>query len=522
MKPKLAGVPSVASTSAPVAKAPIPAKTPVAKAQPVAAPVVAKRSSKSLIPNIVTPPSPTKSAPESSPSVPAKTKAQAKTKTKRFSTPTEAIAGRAAAEHRREVAETSAIPDKPVHPAPEAPRKARPAPRIPPLLFEDDDVPALKPVASGPRFALGRGAVIASAAPAASIALPDTYGTGKLMLTARDPLWLHAQWDFSPEQLQVYRSFGARGVELRVFFDQPGGRIADQIAIPAGTRSWFVRVGQANTPFAAELGYTDAGGLWRTFATSGVARTPPEAPPVGIASDDEFQTIAVDVPFSKILAEVKEAATTSPELAEVLVELRAEGFTELPALEPSVGPALGSVAEAPPWTPVQERALAEVLRIDQDRHVWVGSLDVTELVRRGLGVEAGSVQAAEFSRPGAPSAEVAADLTVSSGAVPKPAGPRPGFWFNVNAELVIYGATEPDAALTVAGRPVKLRPDGTFSLRFALPDGDYELPVVAVSARTDDGRSAQLEFRRRTDYRGDVGTHPQDPALRAPRAENIV
>ena len=56
------------------------------------------------------------------------------------------------------------------------------------------------------------------------------------------------------------------------------------------------------------------------------------------------------------------------------------------------------------------------------------------------------------------------------------------FWLVVNTELIVYGATEPDAKVTVQGRPIKLRPDGTFSLRFALPDGKQVIPVAATSS----------------------------------------
>jgi len=56
------------------------------------------------------------------------------------------------------------------------------------------------------------------------------------------------------------------------------------------------------------------------------------------------------------------------------------------------------------------------------------------------------------------------------------------FWFSVNTELIVYGATEPDAKVSVQGRPIKLRPDGTFTLRFALPDGRQVIPVQAVSS----------------------------------------
>jgi hypothetical protein len=56
------------------------------------------------------------------------------------------------------------------------------------------------------------------------------------------------------------------------------------------------------------------------------------------------------------------------------------------------------------------------------------------------------------------------------------------FWLVVNTELIVYGATEPDAKVYVQGREIKLRPDGTFSLRFALPDGKQVIPVKGVSS----------------------------------------
>jgi uncharacterized protein len=59
---------------------------------------------------------------------------------------------------------------------------------------------------------------------------------------------------------------------------------------------------------------------------------------------------------------------------------------------------------------------------------------------------------------------------------------RRGFWFVLDCEVIVYGATEPDAAVTFQGRPVQLRPDGTFSFRFSLPDGKFVFDARAVSA----------------------------------------
>lgn len=61
-------------------------------------------------------------------------------------------------------------------------------------------------------------------------------------------------------------------------------------------------------------------------------------------------------------------------------------------------------------------------------------------------------------------------------------GKQRGFWFVLDCEVIVYGATEPDAHVTFQGRSVKLKPDGTFSFRFALPDGKFVFDARAVSA----------------------------------------
>ena len=61
--------------------------------------------------------------------------------------------------------------------------------------------------------------------------------------------------------------------------------------------------------------------------------------------------------------------------------------------------------------------------------------------------------------------------------------PQPGkdFWLTVNTDLIVYGATDPSATLTILGKAVPLRDDGAFSIRFSLPDGTRIIPVHATS-----------------------------------------
>ena len=56
-----------------------------------------------------------------------------------------------------------------------------------------------------------------------------------------------------------------------------------------------------------------------------------------------------------------------------------------------------------------------------------------------------------------------------------------GFWLWVDTELIVHGATDPKAAVTIQGQPVALRSDGTFSVRMHLPDGAQAIPVQATS-----------------------------------------
>ncbi|MFH1772140.1 MAG: DUF4912 domain-containing protein [Candidatus Omnitrophota bacterium] len=55
------------------------------------------------------------------------------------------------------------------------------------------------------------------------------------------------------------------------------------------------------------------------------------------------------------------------------------------------------------------------------------------------------------------------------------------FFLEVWTELILYGRTESDAAVTVEGKKVTLRPDGTFTLRYALPEGNFQYEVAATS-----------------------------------------
>lgn len=75
------------------------------------------------------------------------------------------------------------------------------------------------------------------------------------------------------------------------------------------------------------------------------------------------------------------------------------------------------------------------------------------------------------------------------GVQPPAAEKQKGYWLQVQTELILYGSTVPGSQLTVQDVPVELAGDGSFSLRFALPEGFHILPVHAVSPDGDDERT---------------------------------
>jgi hypothetical protein len=74
------------------------------------------------------------------------------------------------------------------------------------------------------------------------------------------------------------------------------------------------------------------------------------------------------------------------------------------------------------------------------------------------------------------------------------------FWFQLDAELIVYGATDPKARVTLQGEPVKLRPDGTFTMRFSLPDSRQIIPAAAMSADGVEERTIVLAVERNTKH----------------------
>ena len=307
--------------------------------------------------------------------------------------------------------------------------------------------------------------------------LPEAYGTGRLALVARDPHWLYAHWDLTAQQQRNYNALSTdRHLIVRV---QPGtaaGHPFTELHVHPESRSWFIHVEHAGTRYSAELGYHPAPGKWVKVATSTPVLTPPDT--VSLDRTLRFATVPPEVPLRELTASDKEMRR----------------------------------AERPAPRAQQERVLAAIFSRYRLLHEPASSFDILELIRGHAG-ELHLPPSLALPVPQAAQIESVSSPLGGGGQLPE------GFWLKVNAELILYGATTPDARLTISDQPILLRPDGTFSCRFALPDGDYAIAVSARSAR-DENREAVLRFSRRTDCQGDVGIAPADPSLMPAPAGN--
>jgi hypothetical protein len=109
------------------------------------------------------------------------------------------------------------------------------------------------------------------------------------------------------------------------------------------------------------------------------------------------------------------------------------------------------------------------------------SVEVQEMFEERLGMQMGASSGSRFG--------VGADKMLNR---------HRDFLFEVDAEMIIYGSTKPNAHVTLAGTPIKLRSDGTFSARLAMPDRRQVLPVVASSPDGVEQRTVVLAVERNT------------------------
>ncbi|NEO97675.1 MAG: DUF4912 domain-containing protein [Symploca sp. SIO2E9] len=312
--------------------------------------------------------------------------------------------------------------------------------------------------------------------------LPEGYGESRIVLMPRDPQWAYTYWDISNEHKEDLRRQGGQQLALRIYdvtdisLDSRSPHSIQEYPCDELAREWYLPMPVSDRDYVIDIGYRTADGRWLILARSAPVHVPPVYPSDWI--EDHFLTVNWDedlrgktilelVPPSRKLGATVDAAG-NPIYEEIF------SMAESAEAQRVAGSLFGSMQHVPGSMVAQEAISSYVF--PSGVGMWavpnVSGLNMSGVGMSGVGFSA--------SMP--------------------PIRPRK-FWLVADAELIVYGATEADATVTIGGQPIKLNADGTFRFQMSFQDGLIDYPIMAVAADGEQTRSIHMKFNRETPSR---------------------
>jgi uncharacterized protein len=345
--------------------------------------------------------------------------------------------------------------------------------KIPELLFEEDE---------GPGESVAKPATKSSALkhPGESISPSESsYTTARLLLMSRDPHSVYAHWDLTAHQKnQFWSAANPESLVLNVHRDQVDGPLSATIDVPPGSTHAFVHLADAGARYVGQLGHADENGAWVPIATSLPVVTPPES----VSPDRSVQ-------FGRMPAPVDRPASVSSRL----------GLIERESLSSE---SQAATKAAPVLVPPPSVSWIPSLPEGGERTSEAPSYELPDFSIPCAGTEQPRVgDVTSFENPGSIDLEKLLRLTFEqlsvgdSSALGEIPSELPNFFLKVRTELIVQGATHPNAQVSVCGSPVELQPDGSFSCQYVLPDGHLSLDVRALSVEGE-SREVTLKISR--------------------------
>ena len=279
---------------------------------------------------------------------------------------------------------------------------------------------------------------------------PRPAAQTSIVFLPRDPQWAFVFWELSDNDRRLAMADGASQLVLRVADVTGLGAGAahqhtmQEVVVNSHATEWYLPVPLSDRDYRVELGYRVGGGGWKSLAFSSVARVPALHPSEQIL--DQF------VPFS---------LDTAPQAA--------ASTAVMPAAAPGTHERVYQAATST-W-----RAVG---RGSEAFH------EVDDHSDQALGLNASGVGMWASGRSESGAGGVATR--------------QRAFWLVADAELIVYGATDPSATLRIGDEIVPLGEDGTFRLQVPFRDGQQLYPITAVAADGEQRRNITLEFVRTT------------------------
>ena len=374
-----------------------------------------------------------------------------------------------------------------------------PDPALPSILFEGDP-PALREAPPSLQQPSGNDRESAGNFPASvdppPVPVDSIRLSGKLLLTAQNPNTLFVYGDVEQSSLEQARHQALENkLFIRIYRLENPASPPEESEFPLGTQGLFIPVSGTGSAYSAELGYytCESPERWVSLLASETASTPELRAP-DLAHEDAR--------FGDVLYLVQSAVAKEMPLIEVVQHLHLSGQLKLQELE--------KLAQLP-W-PAKQAAILHAL--NQTAQAWRKPSSLEFLRPLPAPKEFAERVEAPIESEEHPTSPMPVGAPLNGGAAKD--RDKKGFSFSVNVEIVVYGSTEPDARVMLAGRQVELSPDGSFSMRYALPDGAYGMDACATSADLSQGSRVHLHFSRATARDGEVGQVAQDPGLSPP------
>ncbi len=298
--------------------------------------------------------------------------------------------------------------------------------------------------------------------------LPKSYNETRVTLLVQDPYWFHTYWEISQKDIKQYKIDQEeirKAMILRLY--TPGvGRVLD-VEVDGGNQSWYFNVPQGNTVYYAELGVRSKNNKFIAIARSNQVYVP-----VDTASPDADKnwTLPESGYNEDIFIQSGGYLVRKDEFGVEATEWNGSPSEESGFIAGSgSGSRSGRRSSATSSSFARSSAVGSSAGVNRSSAQELGGRSSSVFVRSSVG-SAGRSSAGSASSGGGFSA-----LPVSESVKGRK------FWAELHTELVVYGATEPNAKVTLGGMPIQLTSEGTFSIRFYLRDGQHPVPFVATS-----------------------------------------
>ena len=271
----------------------------------------------------------------------------------------------------------------------------------------------------------------------------------KVVFLPRDPEWAYVFWEISDKDRSNAQNEGANRLCLRLadVTDKNNGEAnpgtLQEVVVDSHSTEWYLPIPLGGRDYKVELGYR-IGHKWMSLAHSSSAKVPSLHPSDQIL--DQFVPFSLEAPVNR-----DDSKTTS-----------------FDSDQPDSG--------------LHERLYQSATTKFRTRRV--GSEEFQEGVPGTLNSnnESGSgLWASGLNESGI-------------GVLPQ----SRSFWLVADAELIVYGATDPSAKLFIEGEEVPLANDGTFRLQVPFRDGIQNYSIKSIDKDGLDSRNITMKFERVT------------------------